>query len=175
MKQAYPSEPLPLKEAYPGGAQPFSVALLVLGFGVVAIGFCFFPASSSEVQTWQHQLMLPLCWGAGAGFAILAIVMCDHERQWRWKRAFLVNNADLHIDWLAVMQVSLWLKRQSGYDAPLTKTEVVACHLAQAIRARMDPTIMISAINADVWNAYQYFTCNPHAIALPPLSVPKKA
>ncbi len=136
MKQAYPSEPLPLKRAYPKGMQSFARALMMLSLAVAVFGLAYIlSVQPSGEGGWKPARVSACLFTGSLLIASLAMVVRRLENLY-WRFAFLANNADLSIDWLAVVKVSYVLGEESEYKSCPTDVRSVAIYVAEAMRAR---------------------------------------
>lgn len=157
MKQAYPSEPLPLKRNYPQGIQPITWLMIILVpiFVLIACYFVFDFFEWSEYQPWQSIIGFFL---ASAFSLIMAFGMSsiqDDAKRLAWTKAFLANNADLQIDWWThVVDISYDLRRTGDYVDSQTEPQQVAIYLAEALRAKIGGLAPPSSIHRKVLGLY---------------------
>ncbi len=157
MRTAYWNEPA-LKVAYPRssgwetGLQIGGFLLaLIAGVGILP-GLPTFPGSFSVflVLLFVPTGLSALCfWSASRVGAIFL------RRAWR--RAFLINNADLELDLRAVEQVIRYLKQNTRYRS--VDFQNVVTHLAVSLR-RDDPLNPAehTTFSWEALNLYQHFT-----------------
>lgn len=116
---AYSNEPTPLKREYPENKMTWLEATM-FAFGVIFALLAFFTPDPSDRTTFPGPtwlmfaimggtLLLPcaLIWGSAKAGKL--------HRAYRWKKAFLINNADLELNLKAVRQTRQQINKNSDY------------------------------------------------------------
>ena len=135
MDKAYWNEPLPLKKPYPAEHSQLKNLMAAIGFVFFLIaGARLLPdamtyPSSRPLRAFLVVLVIP----ASLSFLMLwGMLRVDGIFRMRvWKSAFILNNADLHIDYAAVERTIHYLRSTTAYgDADFKRVVTsLACSL----------------------------------------------
>lgn len=161
--KAYESEPVPLKRAYPNDStKGLELAMQILGV-VIAIGILLLPyqhrAASFLGSPRSMVTVISLMAGAACLLYWAASKVGKWELCWKWKKAFMANNADLHLNLKAIGMVVFHMRVSTAYRG--VNFQSVATAIAAALRKK-DPCESrgVSRFAYEVIHAYLYYSEN---------------
>lgn len=161
--KAYPSEPMPLKRAYPNDStKGLEIALQILGMAI-AIGILLLPYQhrAASFLGSPRSMILAMSWMAGVTCLLywVASKVGRWELCWKWKKAFMANNADLHLNLTAIGMVVFHMRVSTAYRG--VNFQSVATAIAIALRKK-DPceSLGVSRFAYEAIHAYLYYSDN---------------
>lgn len=174
MHQAYWSEPLPLCSSYPRGVS--RIAQVGVTIGVLLMISCSTLLSPYDMRTQGTSSLLPwISMGLLVGGIIvicLSLLLNPLVTKQKWKRAFLKNNADLHLDIKAISKVVHYIRTETSYLC--SGFEDIAINLACMLReANPYNSSWHTTFTWEVLHAYQFFSTGKGSLM--PTRCPKRS